>query len=332
MSQSRFVLKEYGQLNLHNHNVVTNTAGSLLVDNVSVGNDSGSSLTFTKSFDLVPVQLAIFADTTGNVLTNSYGLLGHVGKGFIDGFTNADDSVELILGSQIASFTSNSGNMIISAQSGIQINTTNSTGNGTISLSSDNCYITGNSGISIDTDAAMNLNADTELDINSHDLINLQTSSTNANINIVSTNISLNSNNLLYLQANSRINIETTSLYQTYTNLYISSNRVNQLTSFATPVQINTSAGKIVTFNPSTPTQGNSYITVNSSINNITLNSLIQLTINNYSGTGLPSVYAHNITNDGTTGSFQLHIINNSVTAPLNQPLTIVYNITEIPS
>ena len=247
MSQSRFCIKECGRLQINSHSLTSDTTGTIQVDSVNIGS---SGLSFTPSFTPDSLQFCMLNDSTGNVVTNTYGLNAHVGKGYIDGFVSYDNNVSLVLGSVIASFTSNSGSIYLNAQQGISE------------------------------------------------------------------------------YSNTYIQHSCQSLQQTYVNLKVNISEVVQPNSFSDSVSISSAVGKITTFTANTTTQGSSTISV-SGQQVLTGNSLVQLTINDYAGQGLPSVYANNIQSDGTTGSFNLTIFNSSVSQPLNQPISIVYNITE---
>jgi hypothetical protein len=250
MSQSRFCIKEFGKLQINNHTLTSDTSGTIQIDNVNIGGGGSGNMTFTPSFTPDSLQFCVLQDSTGNAVTNSYGLNAHVGKGFIDGFVSYDNNVELVLGSVIASFTNNSGSIYLNAQQGIS--------------EFSNTYI---------TQTCQSLN---------HSYIN------------------------------HKVNMGFYEQQQSYTNA----------------VSISNAAGTITTFQANTPTQGSSIISV-SGIDVLTSDSVVQLTINNYTGQGLPSVYAKDISSDGTTGSFNLVVCNSSVSEPLNEPLTIAYNIIE---
>lgn len=91
MAQSRLCIRSYGSLELNNQTLSTNTSGTLLVNNVNVdinrvvgytGGNSGLSFT---SFNDEPEnnlggQFYVLNDSTGNVLTNTFGLNAFTNK------------------------------------------------------------------------------------------------------------------------------------------------------------------------------------------------------------------------------------------------------------
>lgn len=102
----------------------------------------------------------------------------------------------------------------------------------------------------------------------------------------------------------------------------VNSSISNQNNSITTSVDSDSPFGHIITVSATTATQGSSTFNVTNSI--VTVNSLIQLSINHYTGTqGLPSAYVSNI----TTGNFNINILNHSITNPLNGSLKLAYSI-----
>jgi hypothetical protein len=255
MAQSRFCLKSYGLLQLNNQTLNTNTTGTLFVNNVNVdinrvegytGGNGGLSFT---SFNDEPQnnlggQFLVLNDSTGNVVTNTFGLNAFTDKGMIVGLQAHN-------GNNYISFNPIGNLILVSNSSGI--------------------YLTAPDRIQLDTP-----------------YISLNTSEINFNTSKVSSNYS----------------------------------DIDQLNSITSSVECLKPFGHIITVSATTTTQGSSTFNV---INNIvTVNSLIQLSINKYTGTqGLPSVYISNI----TTGNFDINISNHSITNPLNGSLKLAYSI-----
>lgn len=259
MSQSRFCLKSYGVIELNNQKLNTNTTGTLFVNDVNVDinrvvgytGGSGSGLTFT-SFNDEPEnnlggQFIVLNDSTGNVVTNTFGLNAFTEKGIVTGIQapNGNNYINFRSDGDLA-ITSNSSGIYLSAPNTIQINTP---------------YV------------------------------------------------SLNTSELMFNT------LKVSSNYSYHT----------QSSSITTSTECLRPFGRISTFPATTPTQGSS--TFNVSCDIVTINSLILLSINNYTGTqGLPNVHVSNI----TTGNFNVNISNHSITDPLNGSLTLAYSIMDL--
>lgn len=255
MAQSRFCLRSYGLLQLNNQMLSTNTTGTLFVNDVNVdinrvvGYTGGSGgLSFT-SFNGEPEnnlggQFYVLNDSTGNVLTNTYGLNAFTNKGIISG---------------------------LQAHNGNNYINFNPIGNLDIISNSSGIYLSAPNSIQLDTSA-----------------INLNTSELLFNTSRVLSNYSFS----------------------------------NQISSITESIECIKPFGRIITVSATTATQGTSVFNITSSI--VTLNSLIQLSINDYTGTqGLPSAYVSNI----TTGNFNVNISNHSITDPLNGSFKLAYTI-----
>lgn len=117
--------------------------------------------------------------------------------------------------------------------------------------------------------------------------------------------------------------MRTNTLAYTFNKIVIENyNVIHQDTSINTTVVNNLPNSHILTQTATTSTQGNTTFSVSNSI--VTSNSLIQLSINNYSGNqGLPNVRVSNI----TTGNFIINISNNSVSEALNGTLKIACSV-----
>jgi hypothetical protein len=283
MAQSRFCLKSYGVLQLNNQILTTDTTGTLLVNDVNVdinqitGYTGGSGgLSFT-SFNDEPEnnlggQFIVLNDSTGNVVTNTYGLNTFTDKGIITGLQahNGNNYINFRSIGDLG-ITSNSSGISLSAPDRIQIE------------SLDYCTISGTNLISLASNNTL-LRIDGD-----YDYVLLTTADFRYNASKISVN-------------NSAVTDQTDSI--------------------TTSVNSNLPFGHIITISATTATQGSSTFNVTSSI--VTVDSLIQLSINRYTGTqGLPNAYVSNI----TTGNFTINISNHSITDPLNGTLKLAYSI-----
>jgi len=255
MAQSRLCIRSYGVLELNNQTLTTNTTGTLFVNNVNVdinrvvgytGGNGGLSFT---SFNDEPEnnlggQFIVLNDSSGNVLTNTFGLNTFTNKGMITG---------------------------LQAHNGNNFINFNPIGNLDIIANSGGIYLSSSDSIQLDTP-----------------YVTINTSEYYINTSKISSDYAVS----------------------------------NQSGSITTPVECLKPFGGILTVSATTVTQGSSIFNVSCDI--VSINSLIQLSINNYTGTqGLPSVYISNI----TTGNFDINILNNSITHTLNGSLKLAYSI-----
>jgi hypothetical protein len=281
MSQSRFCLKSYGVIELNNQTLNTNTTGTLFVNDVNVdinrvtGYTGGSGgLTFT-SFNDEPEnnlggQFIVLNDSTGNVVTNTFGLNAFTDKGITTGL-QAHNGNNYINFRPIGDLDiiSNSGGIVLTAPQRISLRSNND-----VILRGDNNIVI-------------------RSDMNQFEINNDMTIITTSELKYDCNKISL-----------------------------VNYNSVDQITSITTGVQLNSPFGHINTISATTSTQGT--VSFNFINNIVTSNSLVQLSINDYTGSqGLPSVYVSNI----TTGNFNVNISNHSITDPLNGQLKLAYSI-----
>ena len=283
MSHSRKVLKSFGSVELNKQILYSNTTGTLFVNNVNVdinrtvGYTGGNGgLTFT-SFNDEPEnnlggQFIVLNDSTGNVVTNTYGLNTFTDKGIITGLQahNGNNYINFSSFGDLG-ITSNSSGISLSAPNRIQL------------TSSDYCNLTGINSVSFNSSTCL-------LRVNGDD----------SNIYINTPELHYDVSKILTFNAVTR----------------------EQTGSITTSVTCTAPIDNILTVSATTATQGSSTFNVICGI--VTDNSLIQLSINDYTGNqGLPSVYVSNI----TTGNFNVNILNNSITSALNGQLKLAYSI-----
>lgn len=116
------------------------------------------------------------------------------------------------------------------------------------------------------------------------------------------------------------IRLQSTGALRINASKYIFGNKgsVTQLISQTTPVTINTPLGKITTVTLNIPNNSISEFTVNNDI--IDIDSIVFLTIDQYTGNSIISVTANNI----RSGAFDIEI-ENAGPGTLDQPCTIAY-------
>jgi hypothetical protein len=106
MSQSRFVRKDFGGININNFNFTTESAGSLLIDNVSVGGSSNNlgSLIVTSDPDIINNYItnpSTIGLTSGSLISTTSGDSGiYIGDDVIALYNNDNKDI-IIEGSTI---------------------------------------------------------------------------------------------------------------------------------------------------------------------------------------------------------------------------------------
>ena len=309
MSQTRFVNKDFGSISLNNDQLTT-YLGQLFIDNNPV---TGSSVNYTTSGNVFHTffdsnvsisggNLAFFADTTGNLITDADIYL----------ITSTPETANFLCGGSSGSILGapEMPNMIYLGDDAIQLAALNDPNTGNIiSVNSSYTNVNNSTGISIITSMYQ------QLFISSGNF-SVTTSGNIICSDIICSDISLNIPQNQGFNSNQNIN--------GWVNLGCDS--FTQGTNITTSVgTANLPVGKIYTQNTTLGNQSTTQFFV--SHNYVGPNSIVIANILNYTNTygthGLPSISINGV----TTGGFSINIINYSTTTALSGNLTIGYQI-----
>lgn len=331
MSQSRFVLKEYGQLNLHNHDIVTNTAGTLLVDDIFVGGTATTTIEFDgyeSEGDLITsnptpaIAVVKHFDGTKGTLSNTFLKYSEFYPTTGGKITTFDNNCGVEINANYSSLFSATNKLTI-------VETTSGTDGGVYISNSNN----GGAAFNFSTDPASNsygvqlfvdnralvLTKDASILVSGHNSIILQDTTTG------NSSISIGCNDTAgCLNVTNSYNFYNPPNYSAYIT---QAGSFTSTVSFPAPV----SYGRITTQTASIAANTKSSFTVFNgpslaNFNNTYVNiPMIFANINTYVGTGNPVVQVNNI--NVTNGTFDLVISNISTTQALNSSMDIVFNV-----
>ena len=158
----------------------------------------------------------------------------------------------------------------------------------------------------------------------SYNLINI--SSPTEFWNEVTTGSGLTNSGALYTDSLIVYNSSNFKTVEVSSYIDITASAITQVGSITSSVTINSQVGTIKTVSTTLATQGSAIFTVHNSKVGLSPDTIIMPSITNYQGVGYPSVISSFV----TQGSFNLTVINNSITNALNNTITIGYILYNI--